>query len=147
MRLFRFRHYLKNYHKLTAPRPCILLFWTLEIGKLTEPIPTNEQIVAELANPDPRIRWAACMYTEAMIGTHWNFPFEELMNNSQSQEQALWVCLGAINVFVHLEEVGEPDAIKKMQTVSKDFFENGDPNLAVLVAMELAKLAKDNYGK
>jgi hypothetical protein len=136
------KHSVSN--KPTAPRPGILLFWTLEIGKLTEPVPTNEQIVAELANPDPKIRWAACMYTEAMLDTPWSFPFDELMNKSQPQEQALWVCLGAINVFVHLEEVGEPDAIKKMQTVGKDFFENGDPNLAVLVAVELAKLAKDN---
>jgi len=126
--------------KPTAPRPGILLFWTLEIGKLSESIPTNEQIVAALANPDPRIRWAARMYTEAMI---WHFPFEELMNRPQPQEQGLWVCLGAINVFVHSEEATYTDGIKKMQTVSKDFFEKGDPNLAVLVAVELARLAKD----
>jgi hypothetical protein len=127
-------------YKLTAPRPGILLFWTLEIGRLTEPAPTNEQIVAELANPDPKIRWAARMYTQSMV---LHFPFEELMNNSQSQEQALWVCLGAINAFVRSEEATYTDGIKKMQTVSKDFFEKGDPNLAVLVAVELARLAND----
>ena len=127
-------------YKLTAPRPGILLFWTLEIGRLTEPAPTNEQIVAELANPDPKIRWAARMYTQSMV---LHFPFEELMNNSQSQEQGLWVCLGAINAFVRSEEATYTDGIKKMQTVSKDFFEKGDPNLAVLVAVELARLAND----
>lgn len=126
--------------KLTVPPPGILLFWTLEIGKLSESIPTNEQIVAKLASTDPKIRWAARMYTQAMI---WHFPFEELMNRSQSQEDALWVCLGAINAFVRSEEATYTDGIKKMQTVSKDFFENGDPNLAVLVAVELTRLAKD----
>jgi hypothetical protein len=126
--------------KPTAPPSGILLFWTLEIGKLTGPAPTNEQIVTALADPDPRIRWAARMYTQAMI---WHFPFDELMNKSQSQEQALWVCLGAINAFVRSEEATYPDGIKKMQAVSKEFFENGDPNLAVLVAVELVRLAKD----
>jgi hypothetical protein len=127
-------------HKSTAPRPGILLFWTLKIGKLTESIPANEQIQAALANPDPRIRWAARMYSQAMA---LHVPFEELMNNSQSQEQALWVCLGAINAFVRSDEATYTDGIKKMQTVNKDFFENGDPNLAVLVAVELARLAND----
>jgi hypothetical protein len=122
-----------------APTPGSLLFWTLEIGKLTEPIPTDGQIVAELANPDPKIRWAARVYAEATV---WNFS-RELMNNSQPQEQALWVCLGAISMYVRSEEVTYTDGIKKMQTVSKDFFKTGDPNLAVLVAIELAKLAKD----
>lgn len=131
---------ISDKNKSTAPRPGILLFWTLEIGRFTGPAPTNDQIVAKLANPDPRIRWAARMYTQAMI---WHFHFEELMNKPQPQEQALWVCLGAINAFVRSEEVTYTDGIKKMQTVSKDFFENGDPNLAVLVAVELARLAKD----
>lgn len=131
---------LSDKDKSTAPRPGILLFWTLQIGRFTEPALTNDQIVAELADPDPKIRWAARMYTEAMI---WHFPFEELMNKPQPQEQALWICLGAINVFVHSEEATYTDGIKKMRTVNKDFFENGDPNLAALVAVELAKLAND----
>ncbi|MGD0077534.1 MAG: hypothetical protein ABSB91_02780 [Sedimentisphaerales bacterium] len=128
---------------LTAPRPGVLLFWKLTIGNLTAPAPTNEQIAAELSNSDSKIRWAACKYTEAMLLSHWDFPYEEWMNKSQSPEQALWICLSAINVFVHSEKATYIDGIKKMQSVNKDFFEKGDPNLAVLVALELAQLAND----
>jgi hypothetical protein len=127
--------------KLTAPRPGILLFRSLEIG--TPIIPSNEEIAAEMASSDPKIRWAACKYIESLFGSPLDFPFEKWMNISPSQEQALLVCIAGINTFVHSEDSTYTDGIKKMRTVNKDFFEKGEPNLAIPIALKLAQLTND----
>lgn len=127
--------------KLTVPPQGALLFWTLEIGKLSGQVPTKNEIIDGLDNVDARIRQAARMYMEATI---WNCSFDELITKCQSREQRLWVCLGTIDVLVRSEEATHIAAIEKMQAItSKDFFEKGDPNLAVLVAVELARLGND----
>lgn len=126
--------------ELKDPTTGALLFWTLEIGTLTEQVPTSDQIAAALADTDPKIRWAARKYTEIMVS---HFPFETLMNKPQSQEKTLWICLGATNIFVRSEKVTYTDGIKRLQAVSKEFLEKGDPNLAVLIALKLAELTND----
>jgi hypothetical protein len=132
-----------HHRPLSSPRPGALRFWEAEIGPTGGAPPTAEEIKARLADPSPRVRWAARNYVQAMI---WAVPFDRWAAETPGRDQALWVCIGMTSVLVKCQDQGATHvaSITRMKAeATPDFLTSGEPGLAVLTAMELCRLTKD----
>jgi hypothetical protein len=122
--------------------PGALYWWDVEIGaERGQPVPTADQLIAALADDKAAVRRAARTYLEAII---WNVPVDDLAAHSVSGAQALWVCIGLLSVLVRSETATHRTSIEIMQRLATgNFFIECESELAVMTALELARLAKD----
>ncbi len=135
--------YLADKDRRLSPRPGALRFWEVEIGPAGGPAPTEAQIKAKLADPSPRVRWAARNYVGATV---WATPFDKWAADTPDPEQAIWVCIGMTSVLVKAQSQGATHlaSIARMKReATSEFLTTGNPGLAVLTAMELCRLTKD----
>lgn len=127
--------------KLSVPPPGALHLWRTEIGRFAGRAPTQDDVSTRLADSDPRIRRAARMYLEAMI---WSFPVDKWVSEVQDPEKALWLSLGLTSVLVRSEEATHTSSIQRMKKEARDeVLNNCNPELAVLTALELIRVAGD----
>ena len=118
-----------------------LKLWDVNIGhKGGKGAPTQEQLMTALAHQEPEVRRAARNYLEAIIC----IPIDEWVDHGFSAEQALWTCLGVTSVLVRSEEATHRASIERMeQLATDDFLAECEPGLAVMTALDLARLTKD----
>jgi hypothetical protein len=118
-----------------------LHLWDVEIGqKYSKNAPTRKQVIAALAHPAARVRSIARNYLEAII---WRVQ-EEWMDLASSTEQALWMCLGVNSILVRSGEATSQTSIEMMERLAtEDFLSECEAELAVVTALDLARLTKD----
>src|SRR4030095_16473765 len=103
--------------------------------------PTQEHIMTALANQDAEVRRAARNYLEAVIAS---IPLDRWVSASASTAQKLWTCIGVTSVLVRSEEATHRASIEtEEQLATNDFLTEGEPGLAVITALDLARLTKD----
>jgi hypothetical protein len=103
--------------------------------------PTSEQLTTALAEREAEVRHAARNYLEATI---WTAEVGELVDRSTSTQQALWTCIGFTSILVRSEEATHRASIETLQRLATDdFLAVCEPGLAVMTALELARLTKD----
>ena len=119
-----------------------LHIWDMEIGqKRGNGAPTQWQVMSALAHPETKVRHAARNYLEAII---WNVQIKEWMGHLSSNEQAIWTCLGVNSVLVRSEGATHQASIEMMgRLATDDFLAECEPGLAVMTALDLARLTKD----
>jgi hypothetical protein len=132
---------LVSDRKLPVP-PGGLFLWDVEVGKqrrLEEP--TTEQIIMALANPVAKVRYAARNYLEAGI---WRADIDDWLSLGFSAGQILWTCIGITSILVRSEDAIHPastEAMKRLATV--ELLAEDEPGLAVMTALDLARLTKE----
>ena len=119
-----------------------LNFWDVEIRQgRGESVPTAEQVMGMLAHQEAEVRRAARSYLEAII---WSAQVDEWVGRSSSTEQALWTCLGVTSVLVRSEGATHRASIETMKRLATDdFLAECEPGLAVMTALDLARLTED----
>jgi hypothetical protein len=119
-----------------------LHLWNVEVRQSRENgAPTKEQLITALADSDPEIRRAARNYLEALI---WRIDVDELVALDTSTEEALWTCIGVTSILVRSEDATHRASIETMELLATDeFLAICEPGLAVLVALDLARLTKN----
>ena len=126
----------------SAPPTGALEFWKIEIGPLAKGQPTDREIMRRLADPNPRLRWAVCAYTRANI--HSLDPDEWVCDVYTTGEPAVWVALGASRVTFPTGEWGPPEYLTRFRgELTEELLLTGDPAVAILSAMEYARLSGD----
>jgi len=119
-----------------------LHLWDVEIrqGRGMSP-PTQEHIMTALANQEAEVRHAARNYLEAVI---WSIPVDEWLRSGTSIAQTLWACIGVTSVLVRSEEATHRASIETEERLATDdFLAECEPGLAVMTALDLARLTKD----
>lgn len=122
--------------------PGALLLWDVEVGGQRGPAgPEEEQIVIALATPAMQVRQAARNYLESQI---WTVNVEQWWSRGFSAEQILWSCVGLMSILVRLEDATHSPSVETMKRLATpEFLMQGEAGLAVTVALDLARLAKD----
>ncbi|MCP4218518.1 MAG: hypothetical protein GY765_28040 [bacterium] len=128
----------------TVPAGALYL-WDSAIGpRLNGEVPTQKHVMTALAHQDAKVRYAARNYLEAII---WNAPVDQWVASGSSTEQVLWTCLGVTSVLVRTEEATHPASIETIKRLAtQNFLTRCEPGLAVMTALELARLTKDASG-
>jgi len=94
-----------------------------------------------LANQEAEVRHAARNYLEAVI---WSIPVDEWLRSGTSIAQTLWACIGVTSVLVRSEEATHRASIETEERLATDdFLAECEPGLAVMTALDLARLTKD----
>ena len=126
---------------MIPPRPAAVAFWKAEIGQPKGDGPKLDEVRAALSEPNPRIRWAARGYLQA---APLNYQTADLINKAEDPRQAIWAGLGLKTIDV----MGRGDFIYLtpkapiMAAITNDLV-LGDPGLALLVSMEMARESKN----
>lgn len=103
--------------------------------------PTQEHVMTALADQNPEVRRVARNYLEAII---WSVPVDEWVNRRNSTVQTLWTCIGVTSVLVRSEEATHQASIETMERLATDdFLAECEPGLALITALELARLTRD----
>jgi hypothetical protein len=76
---------------LAPPRPPILKFWELEVGKPAGRIPSYDEVVDAMSSSDPSKRRAACLYIR---GALQNYSYPRFMQSAADSEKEVWTALG-----------------------------------------------------
>ena len=142
----RIRTYLGPVHlpedRRSTPPAGALEFWKTEIGPLEKGPPKDRQIMARLADPSPRVRWATCAYADA--NSFSLDLFDWVCDVYISGEEALWVALGVSRVTVPMGEAGPNEYVTRFKyEATEELLLTGDPAVAILSAMEYARLSGD----
>ena len=118
-----------------------LHLWDVEIREVRgKDVPTQEHVMTALADHDPEVRRVARNYLEAII---WSVPADEWVSRSTSTVQMLWTCIGVTSVLVRSEEATHRASIETMERLATDdFLTECEPGLAVMTALELARLTR-----
>jgi hypothetical protein len=126
------------------PRPGILQFWEVEVGKAAAGIPELAEIGAALADSDPRKRWAAAAFLHA---TPENYIPMDLVLKSTNSTGAVWAALALKEIETSQGEQKYITLLESMKRVRQAFTNNLtqlDPGLALLTSMELARENNDS---
>lgn len=132
---------LFSVHLAEVP-PGILLFWELENGQRDDKPPTDEEIIAKLADPNSRIRWAARSYLSTLM---WKHSSESLVQKAERGEEALWVCVAAAIIHARVEGMtGHSVAAHRLQAeLTEPSLTQYESGAVVTAAMALVKLNND----
>ena len=128
-----------------VPRGALCL-WQLGIGKPRGDEPQDAEIRAALAHHDPAIRHVARNYLQAVA---WSVPLDQWVTKTEDSEIALWTAIGITSMMVRIEKgathVATIDRLKR-EIGNEASFSGLSPELAVLTAFELARLANEPTG-
>jgi hypothetical protein len=119
-----------------------LRLWDINIGQgRGQGAPTQEQVMTALADQESQVRHAARGYLEAII---WSAPVDEWLRSDTPTAKLLWTCIGVTSVLVRSEEATHRVSIETMERLATgDFLAECEPGLAVMTALDLARLTKD----
>ncbi|HSR49595.1 MAG TPA: hypothetical protein VLV83_02135 [Acidobacteriota bacterium] len=125
-----------------APTVGALHLWDSETGiPRAESGPTKRQVVSALAHRQSKVRSAARNYLESIIH---EVEIEEWVNDETATEQALWTCIGVLSILVRTREVTYRRVIEMTaRFATDDFLAQGYPGLALITALELARLTEN----
>jgi hypothetical protein len=121
-------------------------FWQKEIDPSVLQEPTEDQLIAALANQDRHIRWAARQYFDFNFMVNERFR-SEMIQRAAPAATAIWVTVGIDSVVDYgmgLMSPYSPACIHRMQAVferKEDL--SGEPGLKALAAVELARVSHD----
>jgi hypothetical protein len=118
-----------------------LHLWDVKVGQRRgKGVPTQEQVMTALADRQPEVQHAARVYLEAII---WSAPVDEWVRSDTSTPKVLWACIGVTSVLVRSEEATHRASIETMEPLATDeFLADCEPGLAVMTALDLARLTK-----
>ena len=119
-----------------------LAWWDVRVGQERgNRAPTQEQVMTALAASDPEVRHAARGYLEAIV---WSVAADEWVLSDNSATKLLWTCIGITSVLVRSAEATHRASIETMERLATpDFLAQCEPGLAVMTALDLARLTKD----
>jgi len=118
-----------------------LRWWETEVGPRNG-VPAEAQVIAALANDNAKVRRAARNYLEAII---WNVPLDELAGGASSSSDSLWTSIGITSILVRSEQATHLASIEMMERLATgDLLTDSEPGLAVMTALDLARLTKDS---
>lgn len=122
-----------------------LHLWDVQIDKgRGKGTPGHQRVMAKMADPQADVRRAARIYLEAII---WSVRVDEWVAGGTSAAQTLWTCIGIASVLVRSEAATHQASIETMKRLATDdFLTECEPALAVMTALELARLTKDTRG-
>lgn len=128
--------------QVPSTRAGSLFFWDVEIGSKRSDAPAQEEIMMALANSAAQVRHAARNYLEAGI---WSADIDNWLNQGSSSARTLWTCIGIASILVRSEEathLASAEMMKRLATAA--FLAECEPGLAVVTALDLARLTKDS---
>jgi hypothetical protein len=103
--------------------------------------PAHQRLMTKLADPHAEVRHAARSYLEAIISS---VRVDDWLADGTSPAQTLWTCIGIASVLVRSEAATHQASIEIMKRLATDdFLAECEPALAMMTALELARLAKD----
>ncbi len=125
----------------TVPSGALHL-WDAEIGQARpQGEPTRGQLMKALAAQRAEVRLAARNYLEAII---WSVDVDELVRHGGSIEQTLWTCIGVTSILVRSEEATHQASLETLgRLATDDWLAACEPGLALMTALDYARLAKD----
>ena len=129
--------------KMTKIPAGALHLWDIETEQgRGKDAPTRDQVMTALADRKAEVRRAARNYLEAII---WNINADEWAEHVSTSAQTLWTCIGITSVLVRSEEATHPASIKTMERLATDdFLAKCEPGLALITALDLARLTKSD---
>ena len=118
-----------------------LHLWDAEIDKgRGTGTPGHQRVMTKLADPQADVRRAARSYLEAII---WSVRVDEWVAGGTSAAQTLWTCIGIASVLVRSEAATHQASTETMKRLATDdFLTECEPALAVMTALDLARLTK-----
>lgn len=131
--------------KLNSPPEGAVLWWHLEIGETHNGMgPSKEDLLNALSGSDGRRRMAARSYLETVI---WQVPFEGWVSGIADQEEAIWYSLALLDILFRVDLGSAVNGViinrLKMESTT-NFYDEGPPFLALLAALEIARLGRDS---
>jgi len=121
---------------IRPPRAAAVAFWHDEISDGKEGPPTLKEIGTALSDPNPRTRWAGCLYLKMTMG---NYDIGQFFTNAGGSEREVWEALALWRV--------SPSAPGPYLYNLEHYVTNTLPQLngglALLACMQLAA-ARDN---
>lgn len=129
--------------QVPSTRAGSLFFWDVEIGsKRGSDAPAQEEMMMALANSAVQVRHAARNYLEAGI---WSVDIDNWLNRGSSPAKALWTCIGIASILVRSEEATHLASVEMMKRLATAaFLVECEPGLAILIALDLARLTRDS---
>lgn len=128
--------------KITTPGA--RLWWQLVVKKqIKGPTPSLTEVGEALADANSEVRKAAQKYVDA-VSDAWK---EEIVNSSARGRVGLWVAVEVIGVLCRSNEVICPFGVNRIRQIlaeQPDLLTKGDYGMALLAALELLRLEKDD---
>ena len=124
---------------LTSAPPGAIFWWKTQMGDLRNRQPDNPNLINALADSNPHVRRSACAYLEALS---WQLHGDSLISHAEPFTKAAWAALGLMSVRVRISDATSTAGLSILgKGYSENLFSQGDPQLAVLAAFELASVA------
>jgi hypothetical protein len=130
--------------ELNSPPEGAVRWWHLEIGETRGGIePSREELLSAISGNDAGNRKAARLYLGAVI---WQVPFEEWASRIADREEGLWYSLALLDVVFRVDPGVVPKGVifdRLTNEATTGFYDEGPPLLALLAALEIARLGND----
>lgn len=129
----------------TAPVGAVSM-WNLATERSSADAPSAEEIRAGLASADGNVRAAARAYLETMI---FRWQPDAWIRETEDVSMGLWIAVAAAEIHVRIPEVGgtphtNTAVVQRIKTAADaGVLEECDPKLAVIAALEYARLTDD----
>jgi hypothetical protein len=136
---------LQNWDIKACPSGALHL-WRTEVDAGAKMPPSEEEVVEALSSLDSRVRSAAQIYMTRMMFASW--PYDDLIATATNRDRALWVAVAAMRIFnLTAQSPPHPASIERIKRECNDqFFRTSESQLAISVAIELARVAGDTRG-
>jgi hypothetical protein len=116
--------------------------WDVAAERSGQGARTRERLIAALATLEQEVRYGARNYLESVI---WRVRADELIACESSIVQKLWTCIGITSILVRTEQATHLMSIETMRRLATtEFLFTGEPEIAVMTALDLARLTKDS---
>jgi hypothetical protein len=129
-----------NRNPVPGP-PGAVAFWRTYVETSDNRAPTEKDILVAMSSPDRRVRWAGQMYFSML---HLSFSSDRLIRGAEGPS-ALAAAIGVVNLMVRDTTIATHRVALATidRELTDEFLETGDPQLALLGALQLARVKKD----
>jgi hypothetical protein len=133
---------LTSFNQSPVPvPPGAVAFWKTYINAADNHIPSERDIIGAMASSDPGVRWAGRNYLSMLL---LSLSVDDLIRSAEGRS-ALAAAIEVVNLMVR--DLKMATHTVGLATIDREltdaFLESGDPQLALLGALQLARVKKD----